>query len=302
MLEEGKEYIKSLERVVFSGKELEEIGKKLKELYEKGKTLEEISIELEINPVSVAAMRKELELINPKDLKHEVENLLTYFIIEQLKKDNDGIVPISEETPEKPLVERLTQDLEDMFGEDHVSEILTEMRGILGMELDKWVSHQFFKKHMSQYKKRPIVWHLQSEDKSFEVLVYYHKLTNQTLQIIRNYYLSRAVEINKDRLRELEDRLKEAGNKEKGKIYDEIEEREDARDDLQSFGDALDEVIKTGYDPVIDDGVLANISPIQKAGLLAVDVLNKNQLKKGLELLAEYVEERKIAIKSAVAT
>jgi hypothetical protein len=52
-------------------------------------------------------------------------------------------------------------------------------------------------------------------------------------------------------------------------------------------------VLKQGIDPVIDDGVLANISPFQNAGLLAMDVLDKNQLKKGEELLAEYISERR---------
>jgi hypothetical protein len=40
--------------------------------------------------------------------------------------------------------------------------------------------------------------------------------------------------------------------------------------------------------------VLANISPFQKAELLAVkNVLNKNQLTKGLQLLEEYIAQRK---------
>jgi hypothetical protein len=51
-------------------------------------------------------------------------------------------------------------------------------------------------------------------------------------------------------------------------------------------------VLRQGFDPVIDDGVLANISPFQEADLLAYDFLNKNQLKKGKELLAEYKAER----------
>lgn len=51
-------------------------------------------------------------------------------------------------------------------------------------------------------------------------------------------------------------------------------------------------MLKQGFDPVIDDGVLANISQFQEAGLLALKFLNKNQLKKGKELLAEYIAER----------
>jgi hypothetical protein len=76
-------------------------------------------------------------------------------------------------------------------------------------------------------------------------------------------------------------------------IHKEKEEREEAMEYLKSFETSLDEVLKQNIDPVIDDGVLANISPYQKAGLLAMVVLDKNQLKKGEELLAEYIEERR---------
>jgi len=181
MLPESKEYIKNLPRKKLTPAELNEIGENLIELYEKGRTIEEIAVELEINPVSVAAMRAELDVINPKDLKHEVENLLTYFIIEQLKKDQDGIIPLSEDAPEETMERRLVEDFEQMFGEDKVTEILNEMKPILKRDLEGWLSNDCFKKHVSQYKKRPIVWHLCSPDGYFEVLLYYHKLNNQTL-------------------------------------------------------------------------------------------------------------------------
>ena len=293
MLEQGKDYIRNLERIELPPEELDEVGNKLKELYEKGKSIEEISIALKINPVSVAAMRKELELVNQKGLKHEVENLLTYLIIEELKKDKDGIIPLIKDSPEPTMAERIILRLEEIFGEDNVAEVLEEMKVILGVELEKWLSKDFFKKHISQYKKRPIVWHFKSKGKSFEAYVYYHKLNDQTLKILRNKYLAKTLDINKERLWSLEKELKEADNKAKSKINREIEKLELIIEDLERYRDALDEVIKTGYSPVIDDGVLANISPIQKAGLLSQNVLNKNQLEKGLKLLKEYIEERK---------
>ena len=100
------------------------------------------------------------------------------------------------------------------------------------------------------------------------------------------------MEINKARLWEKEQELKSVGEREKGSISKEIEKLEHIVDDLGKYITSLDEVIGTNYSPVIDDGVLANISPIQKAGLLSEKVLNKNQLEKGLKLLKEYIKER----------
>ena len=122
--------------------------------------------------------------------------------------------------------------------------------------------------------------------------MYYHKLNNQTFHILKNVYLSKASDYNRRKLKELQGDLTNASDKNKGIIHKEIEEREEAIDDLKNFETSLDEVLKKGIDPVIDDGVLANISPFQKAGLLAADVLDKNQLKKGDELLTEYIAER----------
>jgi hypothetical protein len=122
--------------------------------------------------------------------------------------------------------------------------------------------------------------------------LYYHKLNNQTLHILKNVYLSKASDYNRRKLKELDIDLTNASDKNKGMIK-EKEEREEALDDIKSFETSLDEVLKQGIDPVKDDGVLANISPFQKAGLMAMDVLDKNQLKKGEQLLAEYIAERR---------
>ncbi|MBU4038082.1 MAG: hypothetical protein KKA35_16800 [Proteobacteria bacterium] len=292
MLLEAKEYIKSLQRIKLTPEKLNEMGEKLTELYEGGKTIEEIAVQMQINLVSVAAMRAELDIINSKDLKHEVENLLTHFILDQLKNDKDGIIPLYKDATEKTMERRLVEDIEKMFGEDKVSEILNEIKQILEKDLEGWLSSDFFKKHVSQYKKRPIIWHISSPEGYFEVLLYYHKLNNQTLHILKNVYLSKASDYNRRKLKELDSDLTNASDKNKGMIK-EKEEREDAIDDIKSFETSLDEVLKQGIDPVIDDGVLANISQFQKAGLLAMGVLDKNQLKKGEELLAEYIEERR---------
>lgn len=292
ILPEGKEYIKTLERKDLSGEELNKIGLRLKELYEKGKNIENISIALEINPVSVAAMRKELDLINVKDLKHEVENLLTCLILEQLKRDKDGIIPISKETHEKPIVKRLIDDLERIFSEEKVDDVLGEMKSILGRDVEGWISKEFFRKHMSQYKKRPIVWHVKSQGNSFECLLHYHKLDHDALQKLRYQYLSKAIEINNYRLHEQKEKLKTLTDKDARNIYKIIDALETVVEDLKDLDRRLDTILKSGYDPIIDDGVMVNIAPLQKAGVLSLDVLNKSKMTKAFALGEEMRRER----------
>lgn len=299
MLPEAKEYVSGLSRIKPSPEKLDSLGKKLTELYENGKSIEEISIELEINPVSVVAMREELDLINPKDFKNEIENLLSHFILEELKKDGDGIIPLSKDMPEKIMAERVIGNIEKTFGDNTVAEVLAEMKKNLGKDLEGWLSKDFFKKHISQYKKRPIVWHLKSEGGYFEVFLYYHKLNNQTLQLLKNVYLSNLLDYNVRKVKELKEQQK-GGSGGDSSTYKEIDEREKAIDNLKEFGEKLKGVMDLGICPVIDDGVLANIAPYQKAGLLAADVLDKNQLSKGLELLNGYIEERKAECKVAI--
>ena len=48
------------------------------------------------------------------------------------------------------------------------------------------------------------------------------------------------------------------------------------------FAEKIDELLASGYDPKLDDGVGKNIAPLQKAGLLSYEVLNAGQLKKYL--------------------
>jgi len=292
MLPEVKEYIKGLERKELSADELNKVGEKLKELYESSKTLEEISIELQINPFSIAAMRKEADLINTKDLKHEVENLLTYYILEELKKDKDGIIPITDNTAETPLAKRLIDYLEKMFGEENIENVLAEIKEILDKDLDSWLSMDFFGKHVSQYKKRPIIWHLHSREKSFECLLYYHRVDADMLQKLKNIYLSKALEINRYRLGEQKEVLNTAEGKGKQSIYTEIERLEAAIENLEDLDKRIESILRKGYNPVIDDGVMVNIAPLQEAEVLSRDILSKSEMEKAFELADEMRRER----------
>lgn len=52
--------------------------------------------------------------------------------------------------------------------------------------------------------------------------------------------------------------------------------------ELKQFVSHLDELLSSGYNPTLDDGVAKNIAPLQREGILSYDVLNSSQLKRYL--------------------
>ena len=48
------------------------------------------------------------------------------------------------------------------------------------------------------------------------------------------------------------------------------------------FCEKIDQLLASGYNPKLDDGVGKNIAPLQKAGLISYEVLKSTQLKKYL--------------------
>ena len=53
--------------------------------------------------------------------------------------------------------------------------------------------------------------------------------------------------------------------------------------ELSEFCEKIDQLLASGYNPKLDDGVGKNIAPLQKAGLISYEVLKSTQLKKYLE-------------------
>lgn len=247
---------------------------------EQGCSTEEISRELGINPVSVVDLRGRLGLINPDDLQHEVENFLTHRIWELCKEDEDGIIPYAEGLRNPPLLDQVRGEIEAVFGGESAVSIEAEMDEILGRGgLAHWLENPFFKKHKSQFRRRPILWHITSRNKHFRVLVYYHKIDRDTLPKVRSQYLWPQLERARARLR--------AARAQDPPDVKTIGELEEIIADLEECNERLERVIQgdvdvdlpdwavgpyrngtAPYDPDLDDGVKVNILPLQAAELL----------------------------------
>ena len=53
--------------------------------------------------------------------------------------------------------------------------------------------------------------------------------------------------------------------------------------DVDNDSEKIDQLLASGYNPKLDDGVGKNIAPLQKASLISYEVLKSTQLKKYLE-------------------
>lgn len=328
---------------------------------------EELSIKLEINPISVFWLLKEgIEeqgwRCKPEE-KRLAEDIFTVIILRLLSHrwpkqieagesvpewaDKDGIIPITEGCGELTLLERVRQRIEEEFPGGNVSSIEREFEEIVGMTLEKWLAGPFFKRHISQFKKRPIAWQIESQPiasaggkgrrrgaaasagPAFSCLVYYHKLDADLLPKIRSLYVGPLHSRYETELQSLDGIEKLNGEQSTRKMQLErwIEELKIFDKNLQEVArvgfdckqlseiinkEALDEwtsadgitappvnreaflLQECRYDPDINDGVRVNIAPLQKAGLLAAEVIAKKDVDKAIADRAEWrADERR---------
>jgi hypothetical protein len=190
--------------------------------------------------------------------REHVRRLLSYFILGALKADQDGILPLVERTGDATVLDQLREGLEAAFGAEAAFRLEDNAGRVLGKSLDRWLEGEFSQWHTKLYKRRPVIWHIASPRGTFGALVYYHKLDRDTLPKVRNVYL-----------RTLRDGLGwELERVRSEKDYKALDRLEAALDDLTVLDERLGRVIEAGYDPVIDNGVKANLLPLQEAEVL----------------------------------
>lgn len=105
----------------------------------------------------------------------------------------DGIIPVLDgEWFEDDIVARMRDFLRAVFSEAGEVTLRENVRFIeesLGKDLRKYFLTDFYKDHLQTYKKRPIYWLVQSPRKSFSVLIYLHRYTRDTMNLVLNRYL-----------------------------------------------------------------------------------------------------------------
>jgi type II restriction/modification system DNA methylase subunit YeeA len=185
----------------------------------------------------------------------------------QFKPDPDGIIPVLDgEWFEDDIVARTREFLEVTFPESTVTENLRFIEESLGKDIRKYFCTDFYKDHLQTYKKRPIYWLLQSPKKGFSCLIYLHRYTKDTLNLVLNNYFrtylrkleARLVKLGLDQLNDdLPARDRTAARKEAEKITKVLKE-------CQAWEqDALLPLAQQRIELDLDDGVKVNYLKLQ---------------------------------------
>jgi len=235
--------------------------------------LEELSQKLEIHPISVYWLLKEgIEQEGWRCLPEEqrlVKDRFTALILRLLEHrwpkqieaeeavpdwaDDDGIIPMTEGTEESTLYQHLRARIAADYGDDQVSAQENAFAEVMGKPLQEWVKKDFFRHHISQFKKRPIAWHLSSakwasrprQDAAFECLVYYHKMDGDLLPKLKNQYVIPLIKRLETELRGLENAngsLTSEQEARKSLLMERIQE-------LKAFDAVLTDVGVSGFGP-----------------------------------------------------
>jgi len=319
--------------------------------------LEELSQKLEVHPISVYWLLKEgIEQEGWRCIPEErriTTDRFTVMILRMLGHrwpkqieagepvpdwaDADGIIPLTSDTSEATLLERVRARIAAEFPGGSVAAIEREFEEVMGTSLEDWLSTGFFKHHTQQFKKRPVAWQVQSgkftkkRRPAFACLVYYHKLDGDTLHKIKNQYVGPLQQRYETEIRGIEGVRAASRTEAQEQRFRELE---GLIAELKAFGNTLTDVAENGfssktlekiaksepldswcsidgkrpapadreaflrqeksYTPDINDGVRVNVAPLQKAGLLAADVIAKKDLEKAISDRAEWrADERR---------
>ena len=182
--------------------------------------IQELSVKLQIHPISVYWLLEELRAEGVRCKPEEqrlLEDRLTVIVLRLLGHrwpkqieagepvppwaDKDGVIPLTASTGETTLADRLRARLRAEDGDLGAQQAEALLQELTGRTLEEWLRRDFFKRHISQFKKRPIAWHLASDPTAagrkksappaFECMVYYHATDTDILARIRTQYVDR---------------------------------------------------------------------------------------------------------------
>jgi len=241
--------------------------------------LEKISVKTRLNPISVYSILKngiENENWNCKREEKQIASDVISIIIlrlfghrwpQQIEAkelvpewaDPNGIILLTEGFDQPTLSERVRERVAADLKVD-TGQFDREFNEIIGVSLEDWIKSSFFKHHVSQFKKRPVVWQLESKlltrsgkgrgrrkasirDPAFSCFVYYHELDSDLLRKIQTQYVGPLKSRYETELRTLEG----IGNP----LLDQSERiiiLRDMVEELKDFNSRLESVIFEGFD------------------------------------------------------
>jgi hypothetical protein len=253
-------------------------------LYQKNNDWEEFCIKQNVNPIEVWYQFKKSQILPKQRIQEFAFELLVDVIRSLLAKDDDGVIPLVERTGEGTLTNRIQQE---MIERGYSIAQFSQIVNLLGMPLERYLRDRFFAQlsdHLNLFMflpKTPFIWHITSGPlHAMELYVSIYKWNRNTLSRLKSVYCANRESSLRDRLGALSQNDAPEAQTEAADIRAQLRE-------LDDFAKKLDDLLATGYDPKLDDGVGKNIAPLQQAGLLSCAVLKdtgdeKSQLNKFL--------------------
>jgi len=194
--------------------------------------------------------------------------------------DDDNIIPIlDDEWFEDDIVGRFYAFLKASFGEQNFEKNLSFVEESIGKDIRKYFVKDFYKDHIKRYKKRPIYWMFSSPKGSFNVLVYMHRYTPDTLNQVLNGYLNEYREKLKTRIETLDHLMVSGSPSEQNKASKEKDKIQLILLELQEYEREILYPLATERISIdLDDGVLVNYNKFGKA-IATVAGLNDKKAK-----------------------
>ena len=198
--------------------------------------------------------------------------------------DADNIIPIlDDEWFEDDIVGRFHKFLKVTFGEANFAKNQAFVEECLGKDMRKYFAKDFYDDHIKRYKKRPIYWMFSSPQGTFNVLIYMHRYTPDTVNNILNKYLREYQEKLRAHREHLNQVEISGSASEKSKAIKEKERIDKVLLELQEYEREILYPLATERIAIdLDDGVLVNYNRFGKA-VKEVKGLNDAKTRKKVE-------------------
>ena len=181
--------------------------------------------------------------------------------------DDDSIIPVlADEWFTDDVTGRLQEFLKVTFAEERFSENLVFVEKSIGKDIRSYFLKDFYNYHIKRYKRRPIYWLFASERGAFNVLIYMHRYTTDTLNVILNDYLRPFIDKLKNRVSQLEHIERTGEGKEKTLAIKEMDKLQLQIKECETYErDVLYPLASKRIEIDLDDGVLVNYNKFGKA-------------------------------------
>jgi hypothetical protein len=181
--------------------------------------------------------------------------------------DDDNIIPVlDDEWFEDDITGRFYAFLKASFGTANFDKNLAFVEECLGKDVRKYFVKDFYNDHIKRYKKRPIYWMFTSPKGSFNVLIYMHRYTPDTLNKILNGYLIEYREKLNTRMEHLDHLIVSGSSTEQTKAQKEKDKLKLVLIELQEYErETLRPLAIERINIDLDDGVLVNYNKFGKA-------------------------------------